>query len=136
MFLFYSFMRLWTKCVNKCLHENEFFHASYVHILSCRCRYMRRYICRCTCRCGCVDVHMQIVFPYASVYRTRALILNFRSKRLLVVFTTVRLLKSPLNTKISKFRQNRCLQVIRFTRNAQIKEKSQVNIVLIDCSHP
>ena len=106
MFLFYSFMRLWTKCVNKCLHENEFLQASYVHIFSCRCRYMCRcicrYICRCRCRCGCVDVHMQIVFPYASVYRTRVLILNFRSKPLLVVFTTVRLLQSPLNTQILK----------------------------------
>ena len=70
MFLFYSFMRLWTKCVNKCLHENEFLQASYVHILSCRCRYMCRYMCR----CGCVDVHMQIVFTYASVYRTRVFI--------------------------------------------------------------
>ena len=94
-----------------------------MHILSCRCRYMCRYICRCTCRCGCIDVHMQIVLPYASVYRTRVLILNFRSKRLLVVFTTVRLLKSPLNTKISKPRQNRCLRVIRFTRKRSNQRK-------------
>ena len=28
MFLFYSFMCFRTKCVNKCLHENEFFQAS------------------------------------------------------------------------------------------------------------
>ena len=84
---------------------------------------MCRYICRCTCRCGCIDVHMQIVLPYASVYRTRVLILNFRSKRLLVVFTTVRLLKSPLNTKISKPRQNRCLRVIRFTRKRSNQRK-------------
>ena len=45
---------------------------------------------------------MQTVLPHASVCRTRALILNVRMQRLLVVFTVVRLLKSPLNTKISK----------------------------------
>ena len=89
MFLFYSFMCFRTKCVNKCLHENEFFQASYVHILSSRCRTD-------------VGIHMQIVFPYASACRTRALILNVLMQRLLVVFTTVRLLKPPLNTKISK----------------------------------
>ena len=82
-------MRLWVKRVNKCLHENEFFQASYVLILSSRCRYVYRYVYRYICRCRCVDVHMQIVFPHASACRTRVLILNFRSKRLLVVFTTV-----------------------------------------------
>ena len=46
-----------------------------------------------------------------------------RSKPLLVVFTTVRLLKSPLNTKISKPRQNRCLRVIRFTRKRSNQRK-------------
>lgn len=38
MFLFYSFMHFLSKCVNKCLHENEFLQVSYVHILSYRCR--------------------------------------------------------------------------------------------------
>ena len=74
--------------------KTSFFQASYVHILSSRCWYI--------CRCGCVNVHMQTVFPYASACRTRALILNVLMQRLLVVFTTVRLLKPPLNTKISK----------------------------------
>ena len=55
------------------------------------------------CRCPYADsASARECLSHASVCRTRALILNFRSKPLLVVFTTVRLLKSPLNTKISK----------------------------------
>ncbi len=79
------------------------------------------------CRCPYADsVSARECLSHASTYLEfpqQAFTCGFHDRRLLVVFTTVRLLKSPLNTKISKPRQNRCLRVIRFTRKRSNQRK-------------
>ena len=48
MFLFYSFMCFRTKCVNKCLHENEFFSGLVrAYFVVQMLVYMSMRICQC-----------------------------------------------------------------------------------------